>query len=59
MKIWQIEIGTEDGGENVDIVNGLADTAEHAIWKAMECAKEKGHKQPYPSKTTEIGEEDF
>lgn len=57
MKIWQIEIGTEEGGENVEVVNGLADDAQSAISQAMKfAANEGGHKDPYPSRTTEIGE---
>lgn len=57
MKIWQVEIGTEEGGSNVDVVNGVAETAQDAIAKAMEFAK--GYKDPYPSKVTEIGEKVF
>ena len=60
MKIWQIEIGTEKGGANVDVVDGVAETAWEAINKAMRCAKEqRGLKDPYPSRVTEIGEQVF
>lgn len=57
MKIWQVEIGTEEGGENVEAVNGLAESANVAITMAMIFASEEGgHKNPYPSRVTEIGE---
>jgi hypothetical protein len=60
MKIWQIEIGTEEGGENVEVVNGVAATAQDAIGKALVFAREEGgHKNPYPSRVTEIGEQLF
>lgn len=60
MKIWQIEIGTEEAGGNVECLNGLAETAQEAIDKAMSFAMEEGnHKDPYPSKVTEIGEKVF
>ena len=60
MKIWQIEIGTEEGGENVECLNGVAATAQAAITEAVEYARSEGnHKNPYPSKVTEIGEKVF
>lgn len=60
MKIWQIEIGTEEYGSNVECLNGLAETADEAISKAMAFAKsEGGHRNAYPSKVTEIGEQVF
>lgn len=60
MKIWQVEIGTEEGGRNIEVVNGVAETAQEAIDKAMRFAKEKGgHKDPYPSRVSEIGEKVF
>lgn len=64
MKIWQIEIGTEEGGKNIDVFCGTAETAQEAISKAVEFAKLKtddteGYENPYPSKVTEIGEKVF
>lgn len=60
MKIWQIEIGTEELGPNVDVVNGLAESPQQAISRAIAVAEnEKDYKKPYPSKVTEIGDVDF
>jgi len=60
MKIWQITIGTEEGGDNIEAVSGVAETAQEAISKAMKFAKEEGnHKEPYPSRVIEMGEQIF
>lgn len=64
MKIWQVEIGTEEGGSNIDVFNGTAETAQEAILKAIEFAEletedSEGYKNPYPSRVTEIGEKVF
>ena len=60
MKIWEIVIGTEELGGDVECVCGLAETADEAISKAMAFAKsERGHRNAYPSKVTEIGEQIF
>lgn len=60
MKVWQVEIGTEEGGPNMEVTNGLAEDAQEAIRKAMEFAKTKcGHKDPYPSRVTDLGDQVF
>lgn len=60
MRIWQITIGTEELGANVTNLNGVAKTAQEAIAKAMQFAKEEcGYKNPYPSQVREIGEKVF
>lgn len=67
MKIWQIEIGTKEGGANMEVVNGVAENAQEAIDKAMKWAKtpseddpdNTGYENPYPSRVTEIGEQVF
>lgn len=60
MKVWQIEIGTEEGGSNVEVINGVAEDAHEAISKAMQFAREKGgYKNPYPSKVTDLGDQVF
>lgn len=59
MKVWQISIGTEDGGSNVECLFGIAETAQEAIEKAMQFAKKNGLKGAYPSSVVELDEQAF
>lgn len=59
MKIWQITIGTDKDGGNLETINGLAETADKAIEEAMAVATKDGYKKPYPALVTKIGEQVF
>lgn len=59
MKIWQLTIATEELGDNVEVINGLAPNGKEAIEKGEVCAIERYADFSHFSKVIEIGDVDF
>ena len=60
MKIWQIAIGTEEGGDNLMNFSGVASTAKKAIIMAEQLAKNAGFIEGvYCSRVFDLGDVEF
>ena len=60
MKIWQVEVRTEECSSSMKALTGVAENAQEAVDKAMKIIRnETAYEKPYVSRVTDLGEQDF